>query len=113
VAPPPALCSGDEAARPYTGATSRPIAHRKAAISRAIAATTTGSFLAAASRRYRAHGRTCAFQAMSRTALGSPSSRALRVSLTFRTVAGVRVVRLSPAGAIGPGFWVSTDSGPA
>ena len=35
----------------YAGATSRPMAHRKAAISRAIAATTTGSFLPAALRR--------------------------------------------------------------
>jgi hypothetical protein len=34
-------------------------------------------------RRYRAQSRTCAFQAMSRTAFGKPSSRALRVSLTL------------------------------
>ena len=37
--------------RPYAGATSRPMAHRKAAISRAIAATTTGSFLPVALSR--------------------------------------------------------------
>jgi hypothetical protein len=35
----------------YIGATSRPIAQRNAAISRAIAATTTGSFLPAALSR--------------------------------------------------------------
>ena len=46
----PALHSEREVAR-YAGATSRPIAHRKAAISRAIAATTTGGFLPTALRR--------------------------------------------------------------
>src|SRR5579884_2786467 len=57
----------------YAGATSRPIAHRKPAISRAMAATTTGSFLPALlSRGERAQRRICAFQAISRTALGSP-----------------------------------------
>jgi len=40
-----------ETARLYAGATSRPMAHRNAAISRAIAATTTGTFLPAALRR--------------------------------------------------------------
>ena len=44
MAPSPALCSGRRRNR-YTGATSRPMAHRKAAISRAMAVTTTGSFL--------------------------------------------------------------------
>jgi hypothetical protein len=34
----------------YAGVTSRPMAHRNAAISRAIAATTTGSFLPVAAR---------------------------------------------------------------
>src|SRR3954471_7361757 len=62
----------------YAGATSRPIAHRKAAISRAIAATTTGSFLRALLSWI---ARTQPdFQAMSRTAFGSPSIRALSVS---------------------------------
>jgi hypothetical protein len=43
VAPPPTLCSGWDG-RVYEGTTSRPMAQRKAAISRAIAATTTGGF---------------------------------------------------------------------
>ena len=51
MAPPPALCSVISIAALYEGATSRPITHKKAAISRAIAATTTGSFLPAALRR--------------------------------------------------------------
>src|SRR5216684_4224104 len=59
------------------------MAQRNAAISRAIAAMTTGVFLpAAVRRRYRAQSRIWAFQAMSRTAFGSPSSRGRRVSLT-------------------------------
>jgi hypothetical protein len=70
--------------RPYAGATSRPMAHRNAAISRAIAVTTTGSFFPVAlKRRQRAHRRIRAFQAMSRTGFGSPSSPALRGSLTL------------------------------
>ena len=39
------VCAAGEH-RVYRGATSRPMAHRKAAISRAIAATTTGGFFA-------------------------------------------------------------------
>ena len=49
MAPPPTLCSGWDG-RVYEGATSRPMAQRKAAISRAIAATTTGGFLPVALR---------------------------------------------------------------
>src|SRR5215207_10528145 len=69
--------------QPQAGSTTRPIAHRKAAISRAIAATATGALLPAAiSRRYRALNRTWAFQAISRTALGRPSSRPRILSVT-------------------------------
>ena len=43
MAPPPTLCS-ELGRHRYDGATSLPMAHKKAAISRAIAATTTGGF---------------------------------------------------------------------
>ena len=46
----PQPCAAEERSA-YAGATSRPMAQRNAAISRAIAATTTGSFLPAAARR--------------------------------------------------------------
>ena len=53
------------------------IAQAKAAISRATAVVTTLTFLpAATSRRKRAQSRTCAFQAIARTASGTSSSRA-------------------------------------
>jgi hypothetical protein len=62
--------SPDHAATPGSGrgATCLAIAQRKAAISRAIATTTTVLRLPLASRRLnRPHSRVCAFQAMSRT----------------------------------------------
>ena len=66
-----------------TGATCWPIAHRNAAISRAMAAMMTGVFLPlAASRRNRAQRRTWAFQAMSRIAFGSFSDRRCSLALT-------------------------------
>ena len=58
------------------GCARRAIAQMKPTISRAIAVvTTTFGLPVAARRRYRAHKRSCAFQAMSRTAGGSPSRR--------------------------------------
>ena len=45
------VCAAGGGRPPYVGATFRPIAHRNAAISRAIAATTIGSFLPVALRR--------------------------------------------------------------
>jgi hypothetical protein len=54
------------------GSTSRAIAHRKAASSRAMAVIVTVlRFPFAMERRYRAQRRPCAFQAMSRTCCGS------------------------------------------
>src|SRR3954452_14444351 len=59
------------------GRTWQAIAQAKAAVSRAIAAVTRFASLPAATRRRgRAHSRTCAFQAIARTASGTPSSRA-------------------------------------
>lgn len=49
--PHPQHCAAGWVETGYDGATSRPMAHKKAAISRAIAATTTGGFLPAALRR--------------------------------------------------------------
>ena len=64
------------------GSISRPIAHRKAAISRAIAVVTTVWRLPAAiSRRYRAHSRSYAFQAIARTIAGKPSWRSCSTRL--------------------------------
>ena len=58
------------------GCARRAIAQMKPTISRAIAVvTTTFGLPVAARRRYRAPKRSCAFQAMSRTAAGSPSRR--------------------------------------
>src|SRR5689334_15723382 len=66
------------------GSTCRPMAHRNAAISRAIAALTMGAFLpAAVMRRWRAQSRVCAFQAISRTGFGRLSSRTRMVSVTL------------------------------
>ena len=59
-----------------SGCARRAIAQMKPTISRAIAVvTTTFGLPVAARRRYRAHKRSCAFQAMSRTAAGSGSRR--------------------------------------
>ena len=59
-----------------SGWASRAIAQINPTISRAImVVTTTFGLPAAAKRRYRAHNRSCAFQAMSRTAADSSSRR--------------------------------------
>ena len=71
---------GDQA---NLGSTMRAIAQMKPASSRAIATTTLGVGLpAATSLRYRAESRTCAFQATLRIGSGKPARRSRMICVT-------------------------------
>src|SRR5207249_6954384 len=78
-------CAPDSLRVRYTATgTVRAIAHAHAAISRAIATTTSLTWLPRAlNSRYRLHSRSWAFHAMARTSVGTFSRRSWRCRLTF------------------------------
>src|SRR5271168_3232 len=90
------LCLVQQLFQESLGCAMRAIAQIKPTISRAMAVvTTTFSLPEAVRRRYLAHSRTCAFQAISRISADSGSSRWLIVRLTRADIRYVQAPSIS------------------